>query len=117
MRRKRSFYTISGATLGLLSSRRLQLIERNRILLVRQALSRKSALVNAPYWVARLVRGRMGRLPGKGEAARFQGLGGKLESRRALLQGAAQAITMAPATLRKRRAMRTIRRVDSKTGT
>lgn len=103
-----------GATLGVLSSRRLQLIERNRVLLVLKHFPASLIWLNAPYWAMRLAAGAWAGLRGRGEAARFQGVGGKAKIAAALLQGMAQALTMAPATLRKRRAMRRIRRLTPK---
>lgn len=100
-----------GATLGVLSSRRLQLIERNRILLVIKHFPASLLLFNAPYWTVRLLAGAWAALRGKGEAARFAGAGGKLKIAIALARGAAQALAMAPATLRKRRAMRPLRKL------
>lgn len=103
-----------GATLGVLSSKRLQLIERNRVLLVLKHFPLSLIWLNAPYWAMRVAAGAWAGFNGRGEAARFEGVGGKAKIAAALLQGFAQALAMAPATLRKRRALRGIRKLTPK---
>ena len=100
-----------GSTLGLLSSRRLQLIERNRILLAVKHFPLSLLLLNAPFSLARLVAGAWAGFRGRGEVVRFRGPGAKLRMAAALLQGAAQGIALTPATFRKRRTMRSIRKL------
>jgi hypothetical protein len=71
-------------------------------------------LANFGYWGARLAAGAIAGIRGRGEAARFPGAGGKIRIAIALLKGVAQAISMSPATLRKRRDMRPLRRLSPK---
>ena len=61
-----------GSTFGLLSNRRLELIERNRILLAVKHFPLSLLSFNGVYWLARLAAGAWAGLRGKGEAARFQ---------------------------------------------
>jgi GT2 family glycosyltransferase len=103
-----------GSTLGLLSSRRLELIERNRLLLALKHFPATLLLANFGYWGARLAAGAIAGFRGRGEAARFPGAGGKARIAVAILKGVAQAIAMTPATLRKRRDMRQLRKLSSK---
>lgn len=103
-----------GSTLGLLSSRRLELIERNRVLLALKHFPATLLLANVGYWVARLAAGAIAGFRGRGEAARFPGAAGKARIAVAILKGVAQAISMSPATLRKRRDMRRLRKLSSK---
>jgi GT2 family glycosyltransferase len=103
-----------GSTLGLLSSRRLELIERNRVLLALKHFPATLLFANFGYWGARMLAGAIAGIRGRGEAARFPGAGGKVRIAVALLKGLAQAISMSPATLRKRRDMRRLRRLSPK---
>lgn len=100
-----------GSTLGLLSSRRLELIERNRILLAVKHFPLSLLCVNGVYWALRLSAGAWAAVRGRGESARFHGFSGKLKVAGALLSGGFQAVQMIPATLRKRRDMRAIRKL------
>lgn len=103
-----------GSTLGLLSSRRLELIERNRLLLAIKHFPASLLWLNGFFWAARLGAGFVAALRGRGEAARFAGSGGKLRVAAALLRGAAQGLALAPRTFRKRRDLRPIRRMSPK---
>ena len=103
-----------GSTLGLLSSRRLELIERNRILLAVRHFPLSLLSLNGVYWLARLTAGAWAGLRGRGEAARFEGTAGKAKITMALLKGTAEGFAMIPGTLRKRRAMRQIRKLTPK---
>jgi GT2 family glycosyltransferase len=103
-----------GSTLGLLSSRRLELIERNRILLAVKHFPWSLLSINGAYWMARIAAGAWAGFRGKGEAARFDGTVGKARIASALLRGAIQGVALIPATLRKRRAMRSIRKLTPK---
>jgi len=100
-----------GSTLGLLSSRRLELIERNRILLAVRHFPFSLLSFNGVYWMARLIAGAWAGLRGKGEVARFEGSAGRARLTIALLKGTMQGIAMIPETLRKRRATRQIRKL------
>lgn len=100
-----------GSTLGLFSARRLELIERNRILLAVRHFPLSLLCVNGFYWITRMGAGAWAALHGRGEAGRFQGMGGKWKIAMALLRGSLQAIPMLPSTLRKRRDARGIRKL------
>jgi GT2 family glycosyltransferase len=103
-----------GSTLGLFSSRRLELIERNRILLAVRHFPLRLLWSNGFYALARLIAGAWAGFRGKGEAARFDGFAGKARVAAALGRGALQGIAMIPLTLRKRRTSRQIRKLTPK---
>ncbi len=100
-----------GASLGLLSARRLELIERNRILLAIKLFPRSVLWLNGAYWSARVLAGVWAAATGKGEVARFPGLTGKLLVMRGLLGGTLSALPLIPRMLSKRRQLRRIRRL------
>ena len=95
-----------GSTLGLASSRRVELIERNRLLLALKHFPWSLLWLNGFYYAARLAHGAWSSAQGVGETARFRGLRGKLRLAGALLSGDLQALRLAPRMLRKRREMR-----------
>ena len=103
-----------GSTLGLLSSRRVELIERNRLLLAIKHFPLSLLWLNGFYWLARIAAGVSAALRGRGEAGRFPGVSGKLRLATALLKGILQALILTPRTLRKRRSMRRLRRLTPK---
>lgn len=103
-----------GATLGLQSSRRLELIERNRVLLAMKHFPMSLLWLNGFFFAARLLAGLWSGIRGHGEASRFPGIKGKLVIAAALARGDFEAITMIPSTLRKRRAMQPIRKLSPK---
>lgn len=100
-----------GSTLGLFSPRRLELIERNRILLAVKHFPATLLWANGFYSAARVTAGAWAALRGKGEAGRFPGMAGKWKIAGALLRGTMQGLQMLPATLRKRRAMAPLRKL------
>jgi hypothetical protein len=100
-----------GATLGLASARRLELIERNRVLLAAKLFPWSLLWLNGFYYLARLGAGAWAGLRGRGELARFPGVKGKARAALALLKGDLEAVRMLPRILRKRRLIRRIRRV------
>jgi len=100
-----------GATLGLASARRVELIERNRVLLAAKLFPWSLLWLNGPYYLARLVSGTWAALRGRGEASLFPGLGGKVRVGLALLKGDWEALRMLPRMWRKRRRMRAIRKL------
>jgi GT2 family glycosyltransferase len=95
-----------GSTLGLASSRRVELIERNRVLLALKHFPWSLLWLNGFYYAARLAHGAWAGAQGTGETARFQGPRGKLRLAGALLRGDLQALRLAPRMLGKRREMR-----------
>jgi GT2 family glycosyltransferase len=92
-----------GSTLGLLSVRRLALIERNRILLVVKLFPWSLVWMNGFYLAARLAAGAWASMRGEGEASRFPGLRGKAVVAFALVKGNVSALALIPKMLRKRR--------------
>jgi GT2 family glycosyltransferase len=100
-----------GSSLGVLSVRRLELIERNRILLATKLFPWSLLWLNGGYYLVRLAAGAWAAATGKGEAARFPGLRGKLRIMAALLKGGFSATLLVPNMLRKRRQVRTFRKL------
>jgi len=102
-----------GSTLGQLSTRRVELIERNRVLLVLKHFPGRLLWLNAGYYIARLAAGMWAGATGRGEVGRFPGLTGKLRLARAIWRANLEALWMTPLTLRKRRALRPLRRLSA----
>jgi len=102
------------STLGLFSSRRVELIERNRLLLAVKHFPLSLLWLNGAYSVARMAAGAWAALRGRGEAGNFPGIRGKLRIAQALLRGSVQALLLLPATLEKRRRFRPLRKLTSK---
>ena len=100
-----------GATLGLGSSRRLTLIERNRVWLAVKLFPGRLLWANGAYLLARILAGMWAAVRNRGELRHYPGTGGKLTAGLALLRGMAEAIPRIPAMLRKRRAFRDKRRL------
>lgn len=92
-----------GASLGILSSRRLELIERNRILLAAKLFPWSLLWLNGAYWLARILAGAWAGITGKGEIGRFAGAAGKTRAALALLAGSLSALPLLPHMFRKRR--------------
>jgi GT2 family glycosyltransferase len=91
-----------GTTLGVLSARRIELIERNRILLVVKHFPWSLWWLNGMFYLARLIAGGVAAARGRGETARAPGFRNKLRLATALISGALQAIPLIPKMLRKR---------------
>jgi GT2 family glycosyltransferase len=102
------------ATLGKLSVRRLALIERNRILLAVRHFPASLLWLNIPYFVARMAAGLWAGLTGRGEAAKFEGVGGKLRIAAGLARGIGAALLLIPRTLAKRKAFQAHRKITNK---
>ncbi len=107
-------YHHRGATLGVLSSRRLELIERNRVLLAVKHFPVSLLLLNPLYFALRLGAGAWAAARGRGEVGRFPGVEGKWRALRAVFKGDLEALRMIPMTWRKRRELRPLRRLTSK---
>jgi hypothetical protein len=103
-----------GATLGVRSTRRLYLIERNRVLLAVAHFPLPLLLQNPFWFAARLVGGLWAGLRGRGEAGKFVGVSEKIRLTGALLQGLAAGIAAMPSTWRKRRAFDSRRRLSGR---
>jgi hypothetical protein len=102
-----------GATLGLGSRRRLELIERNRVLLAAKLFPWSLLWLNVPYYVARIACGAWEAARGRGEASLYPGLAGKLTMASALIRGDCQALLLLPRMLRKRRQIERIRKLSA----
>ncbi len=100
-----------GATLGVLSSRRLHLIERNRLLLAAKLFPWSLLWLNGGYYLARLGAGMLAAAKGKGEVSRFRGIKGKYTVAKALLTGNLEALRLLPRMLRKRKQVKRISRL------
>ena len=101
-----------GATLGLRSSRRLELIERNRVLLAAKLFPWSLLWLNGVYYGMRLGAGMWAAITGQGEVGKFPGVRGKLQAARALLAGDWQALPLLPRMLAKRRDVERIRKLS-----
>jgi GT2 family glycosyltransferase len=101
-----------GATLGKDSMRRLELIERNRLLLAVKLFPVSLLWLNPLFFCARLAAGAVAAGRGAGDTAHFPGLAGKLAMARALCRGLLQALRLAPRMWRKRAALDRIRKLS-----
>jgi GT2 family glycosyltransferase len=99
------------ATLGVLSLRRLELIERNRVLLAVKLFPWSLLWLNGAFYLARLGAGAWAALRNKGEIARFPGWRSKIRVARALFKADLQAVALLPKMLSKRRQVRRISRL------
>ncbi len=102
-----------GATLGLASARRLELIERNRILLVVKHFPAGMLTASFGYFVARMAAGVWASLRGKGETRRFPGASGKLFLAGCIVRANFEAVKMVPGMWRKRRVLQAARKLTS----
>lgn len=100
-----------GATLGVSSARRLELIERNRVLLAVKLFPWSLLWLNPVYYLARLAAGLWAAARDRGEIGRFPGLHGKFLAGLAMLKGDLAALAMLPRMLRKRREVRKFRKL------
>lgn len=102
-----------GATLGLRSRRRLELIERNRILLAFRHFPASLLWANGLFFLMRLGAGLLAAVRGRGEVSRFPGISGKMLVAAALVRAQIEALGMLPQTIRKRNAMKHLRRLSA----
>jgi Glycosyltransferase like family 2 len=100
-----------GATLGKDSGWRLQLIERNRILMVVKLFPWSLLVLNPFYYMVRLVAGALLAHGNHGDTAHFPGIGGKLTIAYSLAAGDLAAFRLIPRMLGKRAAIDRIRRL------
>jgi hypothetical protein len=100
-----------GSTLGKDSVRRLELIERNRLLLAIKLFPWSLLWLNPVYFAARVAAGLAAARRGEGDTAHFPGPRGKWAMARALIRGDLAALRLAPRMLRKRADIRRIRRL------
>lgn len=103
-----------GATLGVRSLRRVELIERNRILLVAKLFPWSLLWLNGVFYAARIGAGLWAAAMGKGEISHFPGWRNKLRVAGALLRADLEALSMLPRMLRKRSQMRSLRKISSR---
>jgi GT2 family glycosyltransferase len=101
-----------GATLGKDSMERLELIERNRLLLAIKLFPVSLLWLNPLFFFARLAAGAVAAGRGAGDTAHFPGLAGKVTIARALCRGQLQALRLAPRIWRKRAALDPIRKLS-----
>jgi GT2 family glycosyltransferase len=101
-----------GATLGVRSSRRLELIERNRVLLAAKLFPWSLLWLNAVYYGMRLGAGIWAAVAGQGEVGKYPGVRGKLEAAVAMVKGDWQAMPLIPRMLAKRRDVARIRKLS-----
>ncbi len=101
-----------GATLGLDSALRLELIERNRVLLAAKLFPWSLLWLNGAYYAVRLGAGLWAAGRGSRDTAAYTGVGGKLRIARALVAGDLAAVRMLPRILRKRTEVRRLRRMQ-----
>ena len=101
-----------GSTLGITSSRRLELIERNRVLLAVKLFPGSLLWLNGPYYLARIAAGVLAAARQKGEIRKFQGWREKCRAGMALMKGDLAALRLLPRMLRKRREIERIRKLN-----
>ena len=92
-----------GSTLGVRSSRRIELIERNRVLLAVKLFPGSFLWLNGGYYLARILAGAWWGIRGRGEASQFPGTFGKLTILMALIRGDLKALKLLPKMWKKRR--------------
>jgi GT2 family glycosyltransferase len=100
-----------GSTLGVASPARIELIERNRVLLAAKLFPGSLLWLNGAYYLARIAAGALAGARGRGEVRRFQGPWAKLGLAFSLIRADLRAIPMLPGMLRKRRALESIRKL------
>ncbi len=100
-----------GTTLGLLSTRRLELIERNRVLLAAKLFPWSLLWLNGAFYLARIGAGLWAAARNKGEVSRFPGLRGKLRIAAAMVRGDLAALRLLPKFLRKRSQIENFRKL------
>jgi hypothetical protein len=100
-----------GATLGKDSGWRLQLIERNRVLLAVKLFPWSMLALNPFYYVSRLAAGALLAHGNRGDTAHFPGVGGKWTIVRALAAGDIAALRLIPRMLGKRTQIDRIRKL------
>jgi hypothetical protein len=101
-----------GSTLGKDSERRLELIERNRLLLAIKLFPWSLLWLNPVFFAVRAAASVVKARRAEGDTAHFPGLAGKWHMARAILRGQWKALRLAPRMLRKRAAMARVRRLS-----
>lgn len=101
-----------GSTLGKDSAWRLELIERNRVLLALKLFPASLLCLNPFYFAMRLAAGAVLAGRGAGDTAHFPGIRGKLAIVGALVRGDWAALRMTRRMLRKRAEIRRLRKLS-----
>jgi GT2 family glycosyltransferase len=101
-----------GSTLGKGSAWRLELIERNRVLLALKLFPWSLLWLNPFYFALRLAAGAAMAGRGAGDTAHFPGIAGKWRMAAALVRGDLGALRLAPRMLRKRAEVNRIRQLS-----
>ncbi|MDR3698016.1 MAG: glycosyltransferase family 2 protein [Candidatus Sulfopaludibacter sp.] len=101
-----------GSTMGKGSPRRLELIERNRVLLALKLFPWSLLWLNPLFFAVRVGAGMAMAGRGAGDTAHFQGWRGKLAMAGALISGDVAALRLAPRILRKRAAIARMARLS-----
>ncbi|MFN7922798.1 MAG: glycosyltransferase family 2 protein [Bryobacteraceae bacterium] len=102
-----------GQTLGVLSPRRLELIERNRVLLAAKLFPWRVLCLNGVYFLARLAAGAWAAIRGKGEVGRLPDQRSRFRLAWTILKADWAALRMLPKILRKRKQMDSIRKLSA----
>lgn len=102
-----------GATLGLANLRRLELIERNRVLLVAKLFPWRLVWLNGALYLARLAAGAVAASRSRGEINRFPGVSGKLRVLWTMCKADCQALRMTPRMLAKRSQVRRLSKLSA----
>ena len=100
-----------GSTLGKDSAWRLELIERNRVLLALKLFPWSLLWLNPLFFAVRVAAGMAAAGRGEGDTAHFPGIRGKWVMAGALIRGDWHALRLALRMLRKRAQVRRIRRL------
>jgi GT2 family glycosyltransferase len=101
-----------GSTMGKGSGSRLELIERNRVLLALKLFPWSLLWLNPLFFLVRIGAGMAAAQRGSGDTVHFPGIQGKWSMARAIIRGDVRALWLAPRMLRKRREIRRIRRLS-----
>jgi GT2 family glycosyltransferase len=101
-----------GSTLGKDSAWRLELIERNRLLLAFKLFPWSLLWLNPFYFAARVLAGYRAAQRGAGDTAYFPGARGKWRMAVAFVKGDLGALRLAPRMFRKRREIARLRRLS-----
>ena len=101
-----------GSTLGVRSPERLELIERNRVLLAVKLFPWSLLWLNAIYYAMRLSAGLWAAIRGQGELSHYPGFGGKVKAALALMKGDLRALVLLPRMIRKRREVDAYRKLS-----
>jgi hypothetical protein len=101
-----------GSTLGITSSRRLELIERNRVLLAAKLFPWSLLWLNGPYYLTRVAAGALAAARGRGEIGRFPTWREKCRAALAMMKGDLQALLLVPRMLGKRRQVQKFRKLS-----